>query len=172
MKLFLNLFQLILHKHYNFLYFGMIGFGTKSINLSSHFLSNKTQLLANLFLFVQSIQKVFTMIVQPYFFLIDIQFLQVKNKFLFKTVLINRNIAPNLARLLSNLPFTSSILSPSNVANWYSSSFYLFDFQNRLFGGFALLIPEIVEVIQCQRHAFIKASLLWRNIFLLELKTS
>ena len=86
--LFFDLLQFVFHLYHDFLHFSVVRFTAECIDLPSHFLSDETELLALSVAAFQRADEIFQVVGEALFFLVDIQFFDVVNQFLFQTILV------------------------------------------------------------------------------------
>ena len=86
----------------------MVRFGPECVDFTSHFLTDKSEFLALPLARLQGFEEIFQVIVESMFFFIDVEFLDVENHLLFKSVFV----------VIEIVDFVQSVDYPT---------FYLFD---------------------------------------------
>lgn len=93
--MFFNFFEFLFHAYYQLLDVGIVSFGTQGIYFPPDLLRDKTKLFAISIGIFQGFDKILTMRFQSYFFLGDIQFINIVYQFLLKALLIISNSVKN-----------------------------------------------------------------------------
>ena len=94
-RLFADLFEFVLHPHDEFLDAGMVGLRTGSVDLTTHFLDYEAELAARERLGIDRVQKVPAVLAETARLLIDVQLLEIEDKFLLEAGRVD--LLPQLA---------------------------------------------------------------------------
>ena len=110
-NLFLYLLQLVLHLNNDVLHLCLIALRARCIDFTTHFLCDETEFFANsMTTLFHCFMEVFEVVCQSLLLLVDVEFLDVVNQLLLKTVLVVvylRNLLETIDNLFSNLWYTT-----------------------------------------------------------------